>query len=250
MARVAFVTGAASGLGRGIAERMAADGFRVAVADIDDAGAQKVIADLPTESVSVHCDVTDIGSVEAAVADVEALLGPIDALVNNAGFDRPNFFLQTDPSEWKDLIAVNLFGVLNCIYVLAPKLIERSKANGYARIVNIASDAGRVGALGEAVYSSAKGGVIAFSKSIARELARDRVTVNAVCPGPADTPMTDAIKSTEIGAMMMDRIVASTPLRRLASAGDVAAAVAYFCSEEAAFVTGQSLSISGGLTMA
>ena len=239
--RVAFVTGAASGLGKGIAERLTRDGFEVVIADIDLDGAEVVAEELGGRAV--RCDVADLDSVRGA------LDGPMDLLVNNAGFDIPGFFLQTDPDDWQRLLAVNLTGVLNCCYVAAPLIGDRCRETGYGRIVNIASDAGRVGGLGEAVYSAAKGGVIAFTKALARELARDRITVNAVCPGPADTPMTEGIKQTEFGARLMARLVEATPLRRLASPEDVAGAVSYFAREEASFLTAQVLSVSGGLTI-
>lgn len=251
--RVCFVTGAASGLGRAIAHRAAAEGFTVVVTDIDLGGAETVVKEIESTrgtASALRCDVSVMDEVRSAEREAVDRHGGVDALVNNAGFDVPQFFLDSDPDQWERLIAVNLGGVLNCTYVLAPRIIERCRDSGYGRIVNIASDAGRVGALGEAVYSSAKGGVIAFSKTMARELARDRVTVNAVCPGPADTPMTQAIRDTDMGTKLMERMVRATPLRRLASPEDVAAATAYFLSDEANFVTAQALSISGGLTIA
>jgi len=250
--RVAFGTGGASGLGRAIANRLAADGCAVAVADIDDANSETVVKEIESAGGSasaIACDVADIDAVRTATDETVAAYGGIDVLINNAGFDVPGFFLDSDPAQWDRLLAVNLGGVLNCTYVIAPHIVDRCRATGYGRIVSIASDAGRVGALVEAVYSGAKGGVIAFSKTMARELARDKVTVNAVCPGPAETPMTDAIRTTEIGTMMMERVIRQTPLRRLALPEDVAGAVAYFAGEDARFVTGQVLSVSGGLTM-
>ncbi|MDQ3646482.1 MAG: SDR family oxidoreductase [Actinomycetota bacterium] len=251
-ARVAFVTGAGSGIGRGIVNRLAKDGFAVAVTDIDVAAAEATASELGDGGASacaLRCDVTDLDEVQRAAQETEGILGGIDLLVNNAGFDLPGFFLQTDPDTWRSLIAVNLMGVINCTYAMAPLIAARSTSSGYGRIVNIASDAGRVGSLGEAVYSAAKGGVIAFSKAMARELARDRITVNAICPGPADTPMTDAIRQTELGEKLMQRLVAATPLKRLASIEDIAGAVAYFASDDASFLTAQVVSISGGLTI-
>jgi 2-hydroxycyclohexanecarboxyl-CoA dehydrogenase len=252
-ARNAFVTGAGSGLGRAIALRLSAEGFAVAVTDIDRERGAAVVAEIEGSggrALFLECDVGYGDSVRAARDGAIEALGGIDCLVNNAGFDTPDFFLRTDPASWEPLIRVNLIGVLNCIHAMAPGIVERCRDSGYGRIVSIASDAGRVGSLGEAVYSAAKGGVIAFTKSMARELARDGVTVNAVCPGPADTPMTDAISSTELGQKMMQRMVGATPLRRLGDPAEVAAAVAYFAGDEARFITGQALSVSGGLTMA
>lgn len=250
--RVAFVTGGASGLGRAIVHRLAQDGSITAIADIDDVSAQRTAKEVEAaggSAMPVACDVSDYTSVASAAEEVVRECGGVDVLVNNAGFDSPDFFLQTKSDLWDRLIAVNLIGVLNCTHVIAPKIVQRARASGYGRIVNIASDAGRVGSLGEAVYSAAKGGVIAFTKSIARELARDKVTVNAVCPGPADTPMTEAISATPLGQKMMERMMAATPLKRLVAPEEVAGAVAYFVAEDAAFTTGQALSLSGGLTM-
>lgn len=252
MANTVFVTGAGSGLGRAIALRFAAEGMFVAVTDIDVDNGNAVVDEISAAGGSAgfwDCDVADPASVGAAAAEVRASAGGIDVLVNNAGFDEPAFFLESDPASWDRLISVDLLGVLNCSYVIAPAIVERCRATGYGRIINIASDAGRVGSMGEAVYSAAKGGVIAFSKSLARELARDKVTVNAVCPGPADTPMTTLINEQPIGQKMMMGMVQATPLKRLVSPEEVAAACAYFASDDARFTTGQVLSVSGGLTM-
>jgi 2-hydroxycyclohexanecarboxyl-CoA dehydrogenase len=246
--RIAFVTGAGSGLGRAIAHRLSADGFRVAVTDIDRSAGEKVVAEISetgNDARFLHCDVTDRSSIEAALGE----LGTVDVLVNNAGFDRPDFFLNTQPELWDRLIDVNLKGVLNCTHVIGPAIAERSRDTGFGRIVNIASDAGRVGSMGEAVYAATKGAVIAFTKSMARELARDRVTVNAVCPGPAETPMTDGIRQDQMGEKMMNLLVMVTPFKRLVAPEEVADAVSYFADEKARFVTGQVLSVSGGLTM-
>ena len=247
--KVAFVTGAASGLGRAIAERLTNAGFSVAVADIDPEGAESVAKALGDRAFAVECDVAAPASVERAADTTLDRFGGIDCLVNNAGFDTPGFFLESDPGAWDRLIGVNLMGVLNCTYSIAPKIIDRCGTSGYGRIVNIASDAGRVGSLGEAVYAAAKGGVIAFTKSMARELARDRITVNAVCPGPADTPMVEKIRETDFGEKLMSRMIEATPLKRLAQPDEVAAAVAYFTHDDAKFVTAQVLSLSGGLTI-
>lgn len=244
--RVAFVTGAASGIGRAVARRLASDGFTVVIADIALDGAERVAAEIGDGARAVRCDVGDLDSARAAAGEV----GDLDLLVNNAGFDRPGMFVSSDPQDWAEIVRVVMMGVLNCTFVLAPAIASRCETTGYGRIVNIASDAGRVGSLGEAAYSAAKGGVIAFSKSMARELARAGVTVNAVCPGPADTPMTDAIKHTELGGRIMEGMIRATPLKRLVQPEEVAAAVAYFASEDARFTTGQVLSVSGGLTMA
>jgi 2-hydroxycyclohexanecarboxyl-CoA dehydrogenase len=241
--RVAVVTGGSSGIGRAIASRLAADGFTVAILARDLARAREVAGSLG--GVAVECDVTDYASVAAAR---DALDGA-DVLVNNAGFDEFQPFLETDPESWERLVAVNLFGVLNCTHAIAPAIVARSRETGFGRIVNIASDAGRVGSTGEAVYSAAKGGVVAFSKSMARELGRDGVTVNVVSPGPTDTPMLDDIRATAFGGKVVDRLVAAHPRRRLSRPEEIAGAVAWFAGDDAAFVTGQVLSVSGGLTM-
>lgn len=248
--RTAFVTGAASGLGRAIARRLVDDGLSVAIGDVNEAAGRAAAEELGSSAAFFHCDVTDLPSVRAAADAATERWGSIEVLVNNAGFDRPGFFLETQPEMWDSLLAVNLSGVLNCTYVLSPPIVDACRADGYGRIVNIASDAGRVGSMGEAVYSAAKGGVIAFSKSMAREFARDRVTVNAVCPGPAETPMTDLLRQDPVGGKFIEQMTKITPLKRLATAEEVAAAVSYFVSDEARFVTGQVVSVSGGLTMA
>jgi 2-hydroxycyclohexanecarboxyl-CoA dehydrogenase len=242
--RVAVVTGGSRGIGRAIAERLSADGFAVAILARDVGRARDVARGLGGEAV--ECDVTDY----ASVASARNALGGADVLVNNAGFDEFQPFLDTDPAGWQRLIAVNLLGVLNCTHVFAPEIVSRCAASGYGRIVNIASDASRVGSTGEAVYSAAKGGVVAFSKSLARELSRAAVTVNVVSPGPTDTPMLADIRATDFGGKVVDRIVAASPRRRLALPDEIAGAVAYFVSDDATFVTGQVLSVSGGLTMA
>jgi 2-hydroxycyclohexanecarboxyl-CoA dehydrogenase len=251
--RVAFVTGGSSGIGRAIALRLAETGMTVVVAGRDLARADTVAGQIGAAggaASAVPCDVTEHASVVAALGHVRGRHGGVDVLVNNAGFDEFQPFLETEPASWQRLIAVNLLGVLNCTHAIAPGIVDRCRATGFGRIVNIASDASRVGSTGEAVYSAAKGGVVAFSKSLARELARAGVTVNVVCPGPTDTPMMDAIRATEFGGKVIERIVAASPRRRLSRPEEIAGAVAYFAGEEAGFVTGQVLSVSGGLTMA
>ncbi len=247
--RVSLVTGGGSGLGRAICHRLAADGAHVIVADINLDAARDIVTEISGSAEAILCDVGDLDSVRAAADAVASAHGGVDILVNNAGFDIPGFFLESDPKDWEAIVRVVMMGTLNCTYAFAPGIAERCRTSGYGRIVNIASDAGRVGSMAEAAYSAAKGGVIAFSKSMARELARDRVTVNSVCPGPADTPMTDRIKAAPLGEKMMTQMEQATPLKRLAKPEEVAAAVAYFCSDDAAFTTGQTFSISGGLSM-
>jgi 2-hydroxycyclohexanecarboxyl-CoA dehydrogenase len=243
--RVAIVTGGARGIGEGICRRLSADGFAVAVLDVDGEGATASAARLPN-ATGHQADVSSYEAVESAVREILERWGRIDVLVNNAGWDRLEPFLETEPDLWERLVGINLLGPINLCHIVLPHMVER----GSGRVVNIASDAGRVGSSGETVYAACKGGVIAFTKSIAREMARHAITANVVCPGPADTPLMQELRSTETGERIMDAVARATPLRRLAQPEDVAGAVAYFASPEAAFVTGQVLSVSGGLTMA
>ena len=249
MPRVAFVTGAGRGIGRAIALRLARAGLAVGVTDVDEAGARAVADEIGAAggaAVGRHADVTSIDAVRAAVDDVEARLGPVDVLVNNAGWDRMELFLDNDPALWDRLLAVNLKGVFNTTRAA----LEGMAARGRGRIVSIASDAGRVGSTGEAVYSACKAGIIGFSKSLAREVARKGITVNVVCPGPTDTALLAEVGSTERGAKIVAGMQRAIPLGRLGRPDDVAGAVAYLVSDEAAYVTGQVVSVSGGLTMA
>jgi 2-hydroxycyclohexanecarboxyl-CoA dehydrogenase len=234
--RVALVTGGGGGIGRAIALALAADGRAVAVADLRPDGA---------EETAVALDVTDGASVAAAAGQARDLLGPVDILVNNAGWDELHPFLETDEEFWDRVIEVNLKGCLRMTRALLPGMVER----GFGRLVNIGSDAGRVGSSLESVYSGAKGGVIAFTKTIAREVARSGVTANTVCPGPTRTPMLEGMAETG-GEKLIDSLVRAVPMRRLGEPEDVAAAVAFLASERAGYITGQTLSVSGGLTMA
>lgn len=250
-ARVAFVTGGAQGIGRGIAEALGAAGFGVAVADLAAGAADEAAAAITAAggtAVGVAVDVTDTASVTAGVKTVEDALGPIDVVVNNAGFDDFMLFLDTTEDFWERILDVNFKGALRVIKAIAPGMVER----GYGRIVNIGSDAGRVGSSMEAVYSGSKGGIIAFTKTLARELARHGITANTVCPGPTDTPALR--KFADASGDSADKVISGmtrgVPMRRLAQPADIAAAVAFFASDAAGYVTGQTLSVSGGLTMA
>jgi 2-hydroxycyclohexanecarboxyl-CoA dehydrogenase len=231
--RVALVTGGARGIGRAIAQALAADGARVAVGDLDVAGVEGAFG--------VRLDVTDSDSVDEAVAAIEAELGPIDILVNNAGWDEMRPFLESEEPFWDRVIEVNFKGGLRTARRIVPGMVER----GWGRVVNIGSDAGRVGSSMESVYSGAKGGVIAFTKTLAREVARRGVTANTVCPGPTRTPML-----AEMEPRMVEALERAVPMKRLGEPEDVAAAVAFLVSERAGYITGQTLSVSGGLTMA
>jgi 2-hydroxycyclohexanecarboxyl-CoA dehydrogenase len=243
--KVAFVTGAGRGMGRAMAQRLAAEGAQLAVTDIDKDAAAAAASALGGDAVAIHLDVTDALSVAAAVEETTVALGPIDILVNNAGWDRLAPFVDTDEDLWDRLIAVNLKGVLHTCRAVVPQMTERRTG----RIVNISSDAGRVGSTGEAVYSATKAGIIGFTKTLAREVAKSNVTANVVCPGPTETPLL-----TEMVGAGNDRLITALqraiPLGRLGRPEEVAAAVAFLASEDAAFITGQTLSVSGGLTMA
>ena len=231
--RTALVTGAARGIGRAVADQLAADGMRVAACDVIEGPG------------IVPMDVTDSASVDAAVERAEKELGPVEVLVNNAGWDELRLFLDTDEELWDRVIEINYKGCLRTTHRVLPGMVER----GWGRVVNIGSDAGRVGSSMESVYAGAKGGVIAFTKTIAREAARKGVTANVVCPGPTRTPMLEGMADAG-GEKLVDSLTRAVPMKRLGEPEDIAAAVAFFASERASFVTGQTLSVSGGLTMA
>ncbi|HRD11939.1 MAG TPA: SDR family oxidoreductase [Mycobacterium sp.] len=249
--RVAFVTGGAQGIGGGISETLAAHGFRVAVADLNLDAAKETAARIVAaggNAIPVSVDVTDTDSVRAAVADVTGELGDIEVAVNNAGWDDFMPFVKTDEDFWNKILDINFKGALRVCHTVVPGMMER----GFGRVINIGSDAGRVGSSLEAVYSGAKGGIIAFTKTLAREVATKGVTVNTVCPGPTDTPALRkfADNSGEDADKVLAGMTRSVPMRRLATPTDVAAAVAFFASDAAEYITGQTLSVSGGLTMA
>lgn len=241
--KVALVTGAGRGMGQAIAERLAAEGVRVAVTDLDGPAAAGVAGRLDG-AYAVRVDVTDGDSVGQGVEEVTSALGPIDILVNNAGWDRMAPFLDTDEALWDRLLAINLKGVLHTCKAVVPGMVERRAG----RIVNVSSDAARVGSSGEAVYSAAKAGIIGFTKTLAREVARHGITVNVICPGPTDTPLLEEL----VGAgneRLIESLKRGIPLGRLGRPEDVAGPVAFLASDDAAFITGQTLSVSGGLTM-
>jgi 2-hydroxycyclohexanecarboxyl-CoA dehydrogenase len=247
-ARVALVTGAARGIGAAVGRALARDGMAVAVTDRDGAGAEAVAAEIRQSggtAVAGVLDVTATATIAAAVATAEAQLGPLWCLVNNAGWDRLEPFVENDPALWDHLIAVNLRGALHVTRAVLDGMMARTGG----RIINMSSDAGRVGSLGETVYAACKAGVIGFTKSLAREVARYRITANAICPGPIETALLDEVRSSARGAKIMDAVRRSIPLGRFGTPDDVAGAVAYFASDGAEYVTGQVLSVSGGLTM-
>jgi 2-hydroxycyclohexanecarboxyl-CoA dehydrogenase len=246
-AGVAMVTGAGRGIGAAIARRLAADGLAVALCDVDADLAGETAGRLSADGARARgfrVDVARGDSVAQAVDAIGAALGPIDVLVNNAGIDVIALFLDTDEAAWDRLWSVNVKGVLHCCQRVLPGMISR----GRGRIVNLASDAGRVGSTGEAVYSATKGGVIAFTKALAREMARHGITVNCVAPGPTDTALFAQVAAYD--AKLHAGLARAIPLGRIGRPDDVAGAVAFLASADAAYVTGQTLSVSGGLTMA
>jgi 2-hydroxycyclohexanecarboxyl-CoA dehydrogenase len=243
--QTALVTGGASGIGAATVRRLVAEGARVAACDIDLEGARKLASEVGAEAFAM--DVTDGGSVTDAVAGVTEALGVPTVLVNNAGTDEFGFFQNTDEALWQRVLDVNLVGVLRVSHALLPAMIER----GGGRIVNVASEAGRVGSNGSAAYSAAKGGVIGFTKAIAREAGRYGVLCNAVAPGPIDTPLLRSAPEQlgELGSKVVDVMVGATVLRRMGQPEEVAAVIAFLCSDDASYMTGQALGVSGGLAM-
>jgi 2-hydroxycyclohexanecarboxyl-CoA dehydrogenase len=248
--RTAFVTGGARGIGRAVALALARDGRAVAVGDLLESHAGVVAVEIGAaggRALTVGLDVTDAASVAAAVARVEAELGPVEVLVNCAGWDELRPFLQTDEAFWRRVIAINYEGCLRTTHAVLGGMIER----GWGRIVNVSSDAARVGSAEEAVYAGAKAAVIAFTKTVAREAARRGVTANAVCPGPTDTPLLQGMAASSPDS---ERLIAAleraVPMRRLGRPEDAAAAIAFLACDDAGYITGQTLSVSGGLTMA
>jgi 2-hydroxycyclohexanecarboxyl-CoA dehydrogenase len=246
----AIITGGAGGIGSATCRRFAAEGARVAVFDRDEAGAQKVAREIEAtggKAQAFACDITDRQSVDAAVAATESALGPVAILVNNAGFDIFKPFLKTEPSEWERLIAINLRGPLHMHHAVLPGMVERR----YGRVVNIASDAARVGSTGEAVYAACKSAMLGFSKTLAREHARHGITLNVVCPGPTNTNLlADFLKGADNPDKLMEAFRRSIPLGRIGAPDDLPGTIAFFASDDAAYVTGQVISVSGGLSMA
>jgi len=242
--KVAVVTGAASGIGRATAEAFALAGARVVLGDINEEGGETVAGSLQVRGADaefIRVDLTDPGSVETFRDAALAKYGQVDIVASVAGWGKTEPFVKNTPDFWKKLIDLNFVGTI----MITRAFLDQMIARGSGRIVTVASDAGRVGSLGETVYSGAKGGVIAFSKGLAREMARYNITVNCVCPGPTDTPLMAAVPDKIKEAF--ERV---TPMHRLAKPTEVADAILFFASSHSDFVTGQVLSVSGGLTMA
>ena len=247
--KAAIVTGSGSGIGRAIAERLAAEGCVVGIFDINAAAAQATAEAIGAAKGRAHAhivDITDLSAVTRCVAEFEKQAGGVEILVNNAGWDKAAPFLSSTPELWKKLIDINLYGPLNLHYAVLPGMVQRKRG----RVVSIASDAGRVGSSGESVYSACKGGVIAFTKTLARELARNNIQLNAVCPGPTDTPLLRSFaEEGEAGNKLIEGLTRAIPMRRLGQPADYPGIVAFLASDDAAFITGQTVSVSGGLTM-
>lgn len=248
--KVVVVTGGSGGIGAALCERFAEEGAKVAIIDLNEAGARSVQEKITGAggTASAHAvDISDYELVVGAISDIELRHGPVDVLVNNAGWDHAARFLDTDPPLWDKLIRINLKGPINLHHAVLKGMAER----GRGRIVNVASDAGRVGSSGESVYSACKGGIIAFTKTIAREFARKQINVNVVCPGPTDTALfRDFAGEGESGEKLRKALERAIPFGRLGQPGDVVGAICFLASDDAAFITGQVLSVSGGLTMA
>jgi len=247
--RTVIVTGGGGGIGGAVCAAFAEEGARVAVLDRADDAAEATAArlvDAGATAIAVGCDITERESVDVAVRRVTDELGSIDVLVNNAGWDLFVPFLDTSPDDWSRLIDINLVGALHMHHAVLPGMVER----GRGRVVNVSSDAARVGSSGEAVYAACKAGLVAFSKTLAREHSRHGITFNVVCPGPTDTALlatvTDAAANPE---KLREAFRRSIPMGRLGQPDDLAGAILFFASDDAAFVTGQVLSVSGGLTM-
>ena len=247
--KTVIVTGGGGGIGGATCRRFASEGAQVAVFDMNLEAAEKVAADIRAgggQAAAFACNITDRAQVDAAVAAAQTQLGPIAVLVNNAGWDVFKPFLKTVPAEWEKLIAINLTGALHMLHAVLPGMVERK----YGRIVNVASDAARGGSSGEAVYSACKGGLVALSKTLAREHARQSITINVVCPGPTDTALLAGVaEGARDPAKLIEAFRSAIPLGRLGQGDDLASAIAFFGSDDAGFVTGQVLSVSGGLTM-
>jgi 2-hydroxycyclohexanecarboxyl-CoA dehydrogenase len=241
--RVALVTGGASGIGAATCRRLAAEGARVAVTDMNAEGARTVADEI--SGGAYELDVSSVESIGAAIEAAQADLGPIDILVNNAGYDEWGWFTETDPALWDRVLAVNLRGVIAVTHAVLPGMQERRRG----RIVNTASEAGRVGSSGSAVYSAAKAGVIGFTKAIAIENGRYGITANAVAPGPIETPLLMSAPEAlgDLGKRVVETMIGSTNLRRLGQPDEVAAAITFLASDDASYITGQSLGVSGGL---
>lgn len=246
--KVAIVTGGGSGIGRAICRRLGEEGCTVGVFDINGDSAAETAGMITSEGGMAYAqtaDISDYDAVKAGVEDFESKAGGTSVLVNNAGWDKVVPFLAADRDLWKKVIDINLYGPLNMHYAVLPGMVERRDG----RVINIASDAGRVGSSGEAVYSACKGGIAAFSKTLSRELVRHNILLNTVCPGPTDTALLAEVTSGESGKRIIDAMTKAVPMRRIGTPDDYPGVVAFLASDDAGFIVGQTISVSGGLTM-
>jgi len=246
--RTVLVTGAANGIGAATARRLAEEGCAVGILDVDIAAGEDVAGEIAARrrrATFYAVDITDYDAVSRAVETFEAAFGPISFLVNNAGWDRACNFLDTEPDFWRKIVAVNLFGPLNVTHVV----LRAMTARGFGRVVNVASDAGRVGSSGEAVYSACKGGIIALTKTLARELVGKGIILNTLCPGPTDTAILRSFLEGREGTRIAEGLKRAIPMRRFGAPEDYPGLVAFLLSDDAAYMTGQTISVSGGLTM-
>jgi 2-hydroxycyclohexanecarboxyl-CoA dehydrogenase len=243
--RTALVTGGAGGIGAATCRRLAAEGAAVAVTDLNLDAAREVAAEVGGRAYEL--DVRSIDSIRAAVDGAESELGALDVLVNNAGYDEFGWFVHTEPDMWDRVLAVNLRGVIAVTHAVLPGMQERRGG----RIVNVASEAGRLGSPGSGVYSAAKAGVIGLTKAVAQEAARYGVTCNAVAPGPIETPLLMAAPKAlgDLGKRLVEGMIGKTAMRRIGQPDEVAAAIAFLASDDASYVTGQALGVSGGMGM-
>ena len=245
--KTAIVTGGAGGIGSAICRRLAEEGCKVGVFDLRADAAAMLAAEINNGASAHAVDITDHAAVAKGVAEFEATCGPTDIIVNNAGWDKFAYFLDTDPALWEQIIAINLKGPINLHHAVLKGMQQRRQG----RVVNIASDAGRVGSSMEAVYSACKGGIISFTKTMAREMARSNITVNCVCPGPTETPLlAQFFGEGEQGQKAAEGMKRGIPLKRLGKPDDLPGIIAFLSSDDAAYITGQVISVSGGLTMA
>ncbi|NMG17027.1 glucose 1-dehydrogenase [Aromatoleum bremense] len=247
--KVVIVTGAGGGIGGALVKRFCEEGANVVACDINEASLLALtdrLKEFEGQITPLVMDITDHAGVAAKIGEVTERLGRIDVLVNNAGWDVLKPFVETSPDFWQKLVDINLMGPLNLQHAVLPIMI----AKGGGKIVNISSDAGRVGSSGESVYSACKGGIIAFSKTLARETARHNVRVNVVCPGPTDTAILRSfVGEGDVGKKIYDGLIRAIPLKRVGQPEDIPGMVAFLSSDDANFITGQVISVSGGLTM-
>ena len=247
--KIVIITGAAGGIGSALVKRFCEEGSHVIAADINEEALNTLLATLSEYSnciTTVLMDITNHAEVHAAIQRIHQQFGRIDVLVNNAGWDVVKPFVETTPELWQKIININLLGPLNLHHAVTPLMI----ADGGGKIINIASDAGRVGSSGESVYSACKGGLISFSKTLARETARKNVRINVVCPGPTDTAILRSfIGEGDAGQKIYDGLIRAIPLKRVGQPEDIPGMVCFLASDDANFITGQVISVSGGLTM-